>query len=207
MDIITRSRKLDSVLLSNFFDTNRLKPLPSFLYSVYLRRDFFFSLFNEKKYKLSRKFFIFFSSFSLMYKRALDTSGVHHASMFPLFTYKLFHSNWLRPLFFGSSHSAGKSLVFHKLGNSVALHKYSVGIVASTRKHLNFFITHRDKPFFYKYVSSFFRDRFVRRETHRHRNLYNHFFFFLHLGTLTESTILHNLYRRHIKIRRLRFKR
>lgn len=81
--------------LMHFFNNKKLKKIPSFLYSFYIRRSFFYSFYKKNKYKLSRKFFILFSSFSLMYKRLFETlhSGIKSLSIFPLFNYKLFHSN------------------------------------------------------------------------------------------------------------------
>lgn len=138
-----------------------------------------------------------------MYKRIFETlhSGINSLSIFPLFNYKLFHSNWLRPLFFGSSHSENKFLVFHQMGNSVVNNHYSVGLVASNKKHFRFFIRKINKKgtkmlsYFQNY--QMFKKRFFRKQYHAMR-----LFYFLHFGTFTDNKVLRNVHKHNLNKKR-----
>ena len=144
LEIVNRANKVEKDRISNFTYSNKLKHLPSFLYSFFFRRKFFFSLFKDKIYKLSRKFFIFFSSFSLMYKRIFDTFGVHTRYTFPLFAYKLYHSNLLSQLFSGSfsynkkNINNNKYFSFHKFGNSYIVGKAYKSYTYKHKRYLKF---------------------------------------------------------------------
>lgn len=126
-EIFNRINNVEKASISTFINSKNLKQLPSFIYSLFFRRQFFFSLFKDNMYKLSRKYFIFFSSFSLMYKRVFDTFGsnLHFNQAFPLFTYKLYHSNLLSKLFYGSYYNSQNNLYINRNNrNNIINNKY-----------------------------------------------------------------------------------